>query len=497
MFIVAVNCTEPGETCFCASMGTGPGVDGAAAYDLALTELVDERGHRFLVDVGSPRGADIMAQVPSQPADDDVRRARSAVEAAADHMGRQLEADGLRDLMAASHGAARWDDVAARCLTCGNCTMACPTCFCTSIEEVTDLTGEHAERWERWDSCFDLDFSYLHGGSVRPSAEEQVPAVAHPQARHLARPVRVVRLRRVRPVHRLVPGRHRPDRGMQGPASGAGAGQRQGGVMTAVQEHAITPTAPVPPMRPSRYLVAARIQETYDTVTLLLRPVDDPIQVPRPGQFTMLYAFGVGEVPVSVSGIGDAPGQVLVQTIRAVGAVTRALCAATPGDMIGVRGPFGTDWRVSGADGRDMLIVAGGIGLAPLRPVLLAALADRARGRVVLLVGARSPADLVFTRELEAWRRRGADVRVTVDHGDADWDGRVGLVTGLIHGRDRRPGGDDGVRVRPGNHDAAVRPGAGGRRHPGPGHPGLPGAEHALRRGPVRPLPARAAPGVP
>ena len=186
-------------------------------------------------------------------------------------------------------------------------------------------------------------------------------------------------------------------------------------------------------MRPSRYLVAARIEETYDTVTLLLRPVDDPIQVPRPGQFTMLYAFGVGEVPVSVSGIGDAPGQVLVQTIRAVGAVTRALCAATPGDMIGVRGPFGTDWGVSGAAGRDMLIVAGGIGLAPLRPVLLAALADRAPGRVVLLAGARSPADLVFTRELEVWRRRGADVRVTVDHGDADWDGRVGLVTGLIH----------------------------------------------------------------
>jgi anaerobic sulfite reductase subunit B len=203
--------------------------------------------------------------------------------------------------------------------------------------------------------------------------------------------------------------------------------------MTAVQEHAITPTAPVPPMRPARYLVAARIQETYDTVTLLLRPVDDPIQVPRPGQFTMLYAWGVGEVPVSVSGIGDAPGQVLVQTIRAVGAVTRALCAATPGDMIGVRGPFGTDWGVSGVAGRDMLIVAGGIGLAPLRPVVLAALADRAPGRVALLAGARSPADLVFTRELEVWRRRGADVRVTVDHGDADWDGRVGLVTGLIH----------------------------------------------------------------
>ncbi len=138
-----------------------------------MTELADEGGHRFVVDVGSPRGADILGQVHSEPADEDVRRARSAVAAAAGRMGRQLEAGGLRELMAGSHSAARWDDVAARCLTCGNCTMTCPTCFCTSIEEVTDLTGEHAERWERWDSCFDVDFSYLYGGSIRPSAKSR------------------------------------------------------------------------------------------------------------------------------------------------------------------------------------------------------------------------------------------------------------------------------------------------------------------------------------
>jgi anaerobic sulfite reductase subunit B len=197
--------------------------------------------------------------------------------------------------------------------------------------------------------------------------------------------------------------------------------------MTAVGERVTA--AGAPPMWPAGYVVAARRQETPDTVTLMLRPAGEPIEPPRPGQFTMLYAFGVGEVPVSVSGIGSGG---LVQTIRAVGAVTRALCAAKPGDMIGVRGPFGTDWRVSAAGGRDVLIVAGGIGLAPLRPVLLAALAERGRGRVVLLVGARSPGELLFPRELKTWRRRGADVRVTVDRGDAAWDGRVGLVTGLI-----------------------------------------------------------------
>jgi anaerobic sulfite reductase subunit B len=190
-------------------------------------------------------------------------------------------------------------------------------------------------------------------------------------------------------------------------------------------------TAVPSPMRPARYVVAGRHAETHDTVTLMLRPVESPIDPPRPGQFTMLYAFGVGEVPVSLSGFER--GQVLVQTIRAVGAVTAALCAAAPGDMIGVRGPFGTDWQVSRADGRDVLIVAGGIGLAPLRPVVLTALDQRARyDRVVLLVGARSPDDLIFTRELETWCRRGADVLVTVDHGHDGWDGHVGLVTSLI-----------------------------------------------------------------
>jgi sulfhydrogenase subunit beta (sulfur reductase) len=172
LLIIAVNCTEPGETCFCASMGAGPGAD--QGYDLALTELLDEDGHRFLVEAGSQRGADVLRRVPGERAGEaTVRRARSAVEAAADRMGRQMETGDLWELMAGSHQAARWDDVAARCLTCGNCTMACPTCFCTTIEDTTDLTGDHAERWERWDSCFDLDFSYLHGGGVRKSAKSR------------------------------------------------------------------------------------------------------------------------------------------------------------------------------------------------------------------------------------------------------------------------------------------------------------------------------------
>jgi ferredoxin len=172
ILIVAVNCTEPGETCFCASMGTGPGA--GPGYDLALTEQVTGERHEFLVDVGTQAGASVLAGVPIAPAAaSTAEAARAAVAAAEQRMGRSMPAAGLRELMAGSYDAARWDDVASRCLTCGNCTLACPTCFCTAVEDVTDLSGDHAERWQHWASCFDLDFSYLHGGPVRVSAQSR------------------------------------------------------------------------------------------------------------------------------------------------------------------------------------------------------------------------------------------------------------------------------------------------------------------------------------
>ena len=185
---------------------------------------------------------------------------------------------------------------------------------------------------------------------------------------------------------------------------------------------------------PASYSVTGRRQETRDTATLTLRPDRQPIAAHRPGQFTMLYAFGVGEVPISVS---LAEGPELVQTIRAVGAVTRALCALEPGDRLGVRGPFGTDWGIGpgrpGPAGQDLLIVAGGIGLAPLRPALLTALAARERyGRITLLVGSRSPEEISFSGEFAAWAGAGADVRVTVDRAQAGWRGNVGVVTQLL-----------------------------------------------------------------
>ncbi|GED83166.1 4Fe-4S ferredoxin [Streptomyces sp. 6-11-2] len=170
--LIVVECTEPGATCFCVSMGTGPAA--GPGYDLVMTEVVDEGGHRFWIRGGSQEGEEILAELPARPADPETREtARADVTAAATRMGRSMPEADLRELMAGTLDAPRWDDVAGRCLTCGNCTMVCPTCFCTTTEDVTDLTGDHAERWRLWDSCFDLDFSHLNGGPVRASARSR------------------------------------------------------------------------------------------------------------------------------------------------------------------------------------------------------------------------------------------------------------------------------------------------------------------------------------
>lgn len=169
---IAVNCGQAGGTCFCVSMGTGP--EAEAGYDLVLTELLDGGGHRFLVETGSEKGANLLREIRhEEAAQEDHAAASVAVEKAKAGMGRTLDTVGIKELLQGNLDHPRWDNVAARCLTCGNCTMVCPTCFCTTVEDTTDLDGDHAERWRRWDSCFTLDFSYIHGGNVRHSSKSR------------------------------------------------------------------------------------------------------------------------------------------------------------------------------------------------------------------------------------------------------------------------------------------------------------------------------------
>ncbi len=171
-FVVAVNCGEAGGTCFCVSMGGGPRAE--RGFDLALTELDPAGDHRFLIEVGSGQGAKVLAEVPQRAASEQDRAAaRELSLRTAASMGRAMPEVQMQDLLMSNLEHPRWDDVAARCLSCGNCTMVCPTCFCTQAEEDLDLDGTAPGRTRRWTSCFTLDFSYIHGGSVRHSAKSR------------------------------------------------------------------------------------------------------------------------------------------------------------------------------------------------------------------------------------------------------------------------------------------------------------------------------------
>jgi sulfhydrogenase subunit beta (sulfur reductase) len=172
-FVVVVECGSPSGTCFCTSMGTGPAA--SSGYDLALTELAGsgQLEHEYYVRIGSLDGAEVMALVPNRPADDVLRSRRQAVvDRATQRMGRTLDTDGLPELLARNLEHPRWAEVAERCLSCGNCTLVCPTCFCSDVKDATDVNGA-VERRRHWASCFDLDHSYLHGGAVRPSTSSR------------------------------------------------------------------------------------------------------------------------------------------------------------------------------------------------------------------------------------------------------------------------------------------------------------------------------------
>ena len=168
--IIAVNCTQAAKTCFCTSMGTGPKAD--TGFDVALTEVCEGAAHYFMVEIGSEVGRSIVDALPVEDAQEVQREAAERAERnAAMQITKKLDNEGLKDVLYANAQHPQWDDVARRCLSCANCTMVCPTCFCHTVEDVTDLTGDHAERWRYWDSCFSLSFSYIHGGNVRSSTQ--------------------------------------------------------------------------------------------------------------------------------------------------------------------------------------------------------------------------------------------------------------------------------------------------------------------------------------
>ncbi|MGZ8562192.1 MAG: 4Fe-4S dicluster domain-containing protein [Candidatus Limnocylindria bacterium] len=436
--VVSVQCTRAGATCFCTSMETGP--EATHGYDLVLTEL----DNGFLIGAGSDAGARLLGGLDAAPASaDDVARAASGVASAratmADRGG--VAADGLPARLMDRLDHPRWIEVADRCLACANCTMVCPTCFCTSVGTVSDLDGAVNQAERRWDSCFNGDFARVAGGNFRPRRQDRYRQwLTHKFATWYDQfgtsgcvgcgrcitwcPVGIdVR----EELAEIAP----PFEAQRAPLPPATDG------LVPLPLVSFPPSVTAPPAKHSEVTTATVltvIPETADTSTLRLEPHDDALLAARPGQFVMVEQPGFSPLPISVSRVADGA---LWLTIRAAGRATEAAVALRPGAQLGLRGPLGRGWPLERALGRDVVVVAGGIGLAPLRPVIDAVLRDRTRfGDVLLAYGTRTPADRLYLDELHAWRQAGIEVAEIVDRAGPEWLGQVGVVTQLLDRRD-------------------------------------------------------------
>lgn len=412
---IAVSCSDPASTCFCASMGTGPRVRGGA--DLILTELPG----RYHVQPGSDAGRMLAQRLPLGPAAPTDADEIEAIEARAiSRLTRAVDTADLPGRLFANLDHPRWAEVADRCLSCGNCALVCPTCFCSDVREVSDLTNAASERVRSWDTCFSVDHGRIHGASFRPRTLDRYRQwLTHKFGSWVTQ---------------------------FGTSGCVGCGRCIAwcpvGIDVTAELAAIASGPPVPipepspprppagvadPMLPATGAVVSVRRELSDVVTLA---IDAPsVPVGGHGQFHQLGLPGLGEVPISQSG----EGPLHVHTIRAVGAITDALCALRPGDPVQLRGPYGSRWPIEALRGLPVVVVAGGLGLAPLRTAVRAMLADRASfPDLTVLVGARSPDALLYGDEILGWREAGARVEITVDHAQDGWAHHVGVVTRLL-----------------------------------------------------------------
>ncbi|HEX8940056.1 MAG TPA: 4Fe-4S dicluster domain-containing protein [Candidatus Limnocylindrales bacterium] len=414
--VVAVQCSRANATCFCTSMGTGPEV--RAGYDLLLTELAEG----FVVEAGSPAGTAILQRLPARRATHaEMGAAVDSVEACRASMGEPLPMAGIHERLLAQLDNPRWAEVAERCLDCGNCTLSCPTCFCTATVERSDLDGRTSTSERLWDSCFDAGFARVAGGDFRSRSRDRYRQwLTHKFGTWM-------------------------DQFSSLGCVGCGRCVTWCPVGIDVREELmaiappLAPTVEPEPVRPAAaspgaYSVArvsAVRLETSDTATLSLTDLDPAFLAGRPGQFAMVALPAFPAVPISISRY--RPNGIDL-TIRAAGPTTTALVNLKRGAKVGVRGPLGTWWPIEQAYGRHAVVVAGGVGLPPLRGLVDQLLAERERfSSVALFYGARTPADQVFADELKALAARDdIQVALTVDRAGPDWKGRVGVVTQLF-----------------------------------------------------------------
>ena len=439
LIIVAVECALAGSTCFCATMDTGPEVTTGA--DLILNELDDG----FVVRAPTPAGERVLSDLGLAPAGEPRTRAAAAQTAATRvSMGTTAIPANPRDLLLANLDHPRWDAVAERCIACANCTLACPTCFCTGLEVTSGFDGAASSAARAWDSCFTEGFAQIAGGSFRPRHRDRYRQwLTHkfgtwwdqfgtsgcigcgrciawcPVGIDVRAELKAIADTAPAPAPPVRPPLRAP---VQSPAP-----------LTAAEVLAL-PRAGVggpDPLDFTQATVVSVTPETADTTTLRLVTDDPGILAGRPGQFVLVGVPAFAIPPISISRFHPDGVEL---TIRAAGAATSFLTRLHRGAMLGLRGPVGRGWPVADAQGRDVVIVAGGIGLAPLRPVIDAVLRDRAAYHDVrVYLGARTPRERLFVEEIDALAARDdVLVRVTVDRAGPEWLGRVGIVTQLF-----------------------------------------------------------------
>lgn len=430
--IVAQNCTTPCANGFCTSFNTGPGA--TAGFDLALTDL----GDNFLVEVGSEAGQALAAAAGLAEASEAEKQlaAHLISDCAAAMQPRKMAPADLPAFMLERVDHPHWQELKERCLACGSCTNVCPTCFCFDVKDPVDLSLTDGNRERTWDSCQYYKFSRV-------------------ALDHIFRPDRAARVKQ-RLFHKLA---YYQQQFETNGCVGCGrcvdtcivkidpvevvAALHEGPAGQPAQQFKVKRRGICPSENP--YTGHAAVLEsvkpqTGDTATYRFVFKDEAQQRDfsyDPGTFNMLSIPGIGEAPISISS-GSAEKGFVEHTIRSVGTLTNFLQKLEPGAAIDIRGPYGAGWPVEEAKGKNVLIVAGGIGLAPLRPVIKHIENNRADyGKLEILYGARNPDEMLFTDEYDAWRELpDTKLRLTVDNptcSRSEWTGNVGVVTTLCN----------------------------------------------------------------
>jgi NAD(P)H-flavin reductase/formate hydrogenlyase subunit 6/NADH:ubiquinone oxidoreductase subunit I len=422
--IVGIDCLQPSDKAFAPSMGTDR---VSAGFDLHLTDL----GGRYMVRVGSERGADLLARhtTTAAPSDEEIATQHELLDAARDAYGVALQAprERLPKLLEDHYDDSYWEERSASCLSCGSCIMVCPTCFCFDVVDEIALDLKTGERIRKWDGCMLTDFAVVAGGEN--FRHDKASRFRH----RIFRKGKYV-LERYGMVGCVGCGRCTtaclPDIASPADAFNAIAETAKVEATRRLIDTA-TPDETLYTPKPAKLL---RVEDLAANEKVFEFSLEDGSTLGQgPGQFVEVSLFGIGEAPISVSS-SPTRGDTFQLAVRNVGNVTRAMHGLDPGATVGIRGPFGNGFPIEELEWKDLLLVAGGIGLFPLRSLIQYVLDQRDRfGEITILCGSRSPQDRMFEAELAEWAGiEGIRFLETVDNGGEGWDGHVGLITTLI-----------------------------------------------------------------